>query len=253
MGQETRSVQISDVMVDPSERGIMTRKGPFQRVASAYQEAYLGYCDKHPFAYGFPNKRHMILGNKLGLYAEVDRVIELSWAPAPLQHETEYCIQPIVEITDEVKTYVSSLWQQMQTDLSEAILVIRDTEYLQYRYFDNPQHQYQMMLVRLAKDENILGLVILRIDGHECRLMDMVCGLRNINHLVTCSRHLAHHWNLTKLFGWITSSKLDAFTPSLPMTTSTDIYIPGNIHVQKIPIDRLRNRWWLMMGDTDFL
>ena len=79
-GDVGTAIQICDVMVDPHERGVMTRQGAMYITTTTFLEIYLGLL-QYDIAYGFPNRRHMQLGERLGLYAEVARMVEIRWHP----------------------------------------------------------------------------------------------------------------------------------------------------------------------------
>ncbi|TRZ70650.1 MAG: GNAT family N-acetyltransferase, partial [Rhodocyclaceae bacterium] len=72
-------VQIGDVMVHPSEQGVLTKKGSFYLTASAFFELKVGYGREYAASFGFPNERAMRLAQTLGLYGEVDRMVEMTW------------------------------------------------------------------------------------------------------------------------------------------------------------------------------
>ena len=78
-------VQIGDTMVDPEQRGVSTRKGPFMVAAAAYFEQMDTLHPGAQFAFGFPPERLLALGERLGVYAQIDRISILMWPSLPPQ------------------------------------------------------------------------------------------------------------------------------------------------------------------------
>ena len=79
MGHPTLAVQIGDVMVAQEGRAALSHKGPFGMVVQAFFERHVGVGTGPALGFGFPNARHMRLGERLGHYAQVDKIFELTW------------------------------------------------------------------------------------------------------------------------------------------------------------------------------
>ncbi|MFM2006595.1 MAG: hypothetical protein RLZZ09_2250, partial [Pseudomonadota bacterium] len=136
-GQIEKAIQITDVMVDPAERAVMTRSGAFLQMARASQEYFLGYEAEHDFGFGFPNQRHMLLAHRLGLYDEVERLVEMEWSgqPTALSSLTR---AELIDPRSIDPRRVDDLWHRMRAGLGDRILVVRDAGYWFYRYSENP-------------------------------------------------------------------------------------------------------------------
>lgn len=252
MGKDARALQVCDVMVDPKERGVMTRKGAFFQVASAFLEAYFGYYNEHLLAYGFPNLRHMRLAEKLGLYAEVARMVEIRWAPLFPRPRFATVARTLIGGRDDSRV-LEKLWTQMKEDLSEAIVVVRDPEYLQYRYFEHPHYRYDVMAVMDRLTGYPRGVVVMRREKKGCKLLDIVAHRKEIPLLIDYARRQTAHWGLAELSTWISSPYADVFANTGDRQTITEVCVPTNIWTEGPSVEQLKDRWWLMMGDTDFL
>lgn len=82
--KEFAVLQIGDVMVHPAHRGVLKRRGLFFSVSEEFIEHYVGaFVPKERrvfrWIYGFPNDRHLRIGQHLGLYSPVGAMYELSW------------------------------------------------------------------------------------------------------------------------------------------------------------------------------
>jgi hypothetical protein len=251
-GHIERAIQITDVMVDPAERAVMTRSGAFLQVARASQEYFLGCEAEHDFGFGFPNQRHMLLAHRLGLYDEVERLVELEWSAQPAA-TTSLTRAEVVDPCRLDPRRVDALWQRMRAGLADRILVARDAGYWFYRYAENPSPHYVMLAIRHKLTRRILGLVVLRRKEQEVQLLDMLAAPKYFSLLAAHAQAQAADWGVPVLHAWITRSSARWFeTPSVRVN-QTDIVIPLNTHLRMHATDDFRDRWFLMMGDTDFL
>lgn len=250
LGVKAHAVQICDVSVDPAERGVMTKTGAFTSVAAFNQINTMGLDDRHLCGYGFPNQRHVVLGERAGFYAEVETLVELKWDCRPRRPSILTTARP-VRLAKKAAA-ITRLWLAMARDLASAILVVRDVEYLRYRYESHPTVDYRLFLVRRRWGVS-LGLLVLRFDGDLCRLVDVVGPVASLSQLIQSARQIAADAGCLKLVMWITSGQAYRFQSAETDVQPLDIKIPGNCLVERVPVETLRNRWWLMMGDTDFL
>jgi len=252
-GQPQTAVQIGDVMVDTSERGTLTRKGPFFLMAATFLERYIGYGKPYLIGFGFPNERAMKVAERLGLYAEVGRMIEFSWntrSQFPLWGTRLHLIGR--EQTDFVITAADQCWQRMAEDLQTAIIGVRDWNYLQYRYLDHPNQQYQIMLVKNRFNRRARGILVLRFDPEGCEIVDLIAPLAEIPLLITHARRLAGMHGATRVFCHITGNFARYFAVAGGVQQTLNIHIPANAWSDGPPPETLKDHWWLMSGDKDF-
>lgn len=251
-GEVVQGLQVCDVMVAPRERGVMTRKGAFFEVASVFLEAYFGYYDEHHLAYGFPNRRAMRVAENMGLYGEVGRIAEIRWSPLPTRVRIRYGIGIIArdQIDDGL---LARLWEQMASDLKDAVAVARDPDYFRYRYLHHPQYDYDILSVTDRLTGSIRGLAVLRREKEECKLLDLLAPLKEIPLLIDAVRRQTGRWGLMGVSAWISLPFADLFANTGGEHTMTDVRIPANVWSEGPSIEFLKDRWWLMMGDSDFL
>lgn len=253
-GREARALQICDVMVDPAERAVMTRTGAFFQVAKAAQEAFIGYDSEHELGYGFPNQRHMQLAEKMGLYDEVDRLVELTWATAGADRNTPWAT--VADASDGrgiERGVLDRLWYRMQGKFHDRILVVRDADYWQYRYQDNPQHEYVTLAIRYRLSNRIIGLAIVRREAEECKLLDVLAEPKHMGLLVRHVRQQSAIWGVPVLKAWITRGCVELLVTEEARCVETDVVIPLNAHARIYQAADIHGCWFLMMGDTDFL
>ncbi|MBK6958193.1 MAG: GNAT family N-acetyltransferase [Nitrosomonas sp.] len=252
-GQPQTAVQIGDVMVDTSERGTLTRKGPFFLMAATFLEHYIGYGRPYQIGFGFPNERAMKVAERLGLYAEVGRMTEFSWSTRsrlPLWGTRLHLIDR--KLTDFAVTAVDQCWQNMVADLQTAIIGVRDWQYLQHRYLNHPNQQYQIILVRNRFSKRAHGILVLRYDPEGCEIVDLIAPLAEIPLLITHARRLAGMHGASRLFCRITANFAHYFAIAGGTQQTINIHIPANAWSDGPPPETLKDRWWLMSGDKDF-
>lgn len=245
--------QICDVMVEPAERGVMTRHGVMYRAAATFFEAWFGLAEAD-FAYGFPSRRHQSLGERLKLYQEMDRMMELRWSPQPENDLRRFrrwrYLRPACATDQE---WMTKLWRRMRQDLVDRILIERDWAYIQYRYMDHPEHHYEFILLLNRLTRKPRGLLVLRRHEEDLELLDVVAPLSTLPDLIALARGMAKYWHLKSLYCWITASQIRYIADEAAQVRDLDISMPVSVWVPpEIPPSETRGKWWLMSGDTDF-
>ena len=257
-GKARRAVQIVDVMVDVSVRNAVRKTSPFFLAASAFLERFIGYQRPYLLGYGFPSHRAMHLAEHLKLYAPVGNMSELAFAAAPpaqwssIIHKWE----PLTAANAAAHAgEVDALWQRMQQSLPRAIIVRKDFARLRYRYLEHPEHQYALWLLRKRMTGEALAIVVLKPEAERVLLMDIVAGLGLLPNTLRLAAGLSwQRWQLPMSL-WLSTSHLQAMelpaklghVNPLPICTPTNIWTDGPTPAE------VKDRWWLMAGDTDFL
>ncbi len=257
-GQAKRAVQIVDVMVDTSVRNAVRRTSPFFLSTSKFLERFIGYQQPYLLGYGFPSHRHLQLAEHLKLYAAVGEMSELSFAAAPaatlrgIFHKWE---QLTTQNIEKHEGELNALWQQMQQSLPRAIIVRKDAARLRYRYLDHPEQQYELWLLRKQLTREVVAVVVLKREAARVLVMDVVGVLSELPTTLHLTARLAwKRWKLP-LALWLSTAHVKTMDlpARLAQVTPLPICTPANIWTEGPPPDELKDRWWLMAGDTDFL
>jgi hypothetical protein len=244
-------VQISDVMVSPRERSLLTKKGAFFKVAAAFPEYFVGYGSKALIGYGFPNMRHMRLAEIMGLYKKVGQIHELSWKTKNIKRLATVSDRPINPETD--KRIINRLWSAMAMDLNDSIIGFRDWDYVNHRYLQHPENEYQIHLIYRRLVKKPLGIAVLHhISSSECRLIDLITPIKNIPIIISQALCVAKTCGCETLKAWGSEIVTSNIQPTKPETTVTDICIPTSIWTNGPEPETINGKWWLMYGDTDF-
>ena len=254
MGRPELGCQIADVMVDPTERGVLTRKGPFFLTAASQSEVSRG---KHLIGYGFPNARAMKMAVRLGLYAQVGEIAKIYWPPSPkppsLWTRLLMRVRRIKQTEeDRLDAIAEPLWRQMSTDLRAAIVGVRDGSWLRYRYLAHPDYDYHVLLMSARLTAKPYGIVVLREEYGRCELIDLLAPPAHFPRLIEVARSIAGLWGSEGLYCWISAGYAQTLIRCGGERQELDVLIPTSIWTEDPGPDVLRDRWWLMSGDTDF-
>jgi hypothetical protein len=248
MGQPTPLVQIGDVMVTPEARGILTRTGPFYLSAHALISKHIGPTHTYPYAFGFPNRRHVLLGIKRGLYCEVDKILSAHWPP----QQQKFRLLGWREATVADAPLIDRLWQKMSAHCQEYAIGVRDSRWITHRYFDHPDNHYMSYILYGRLSGTVKGMAVLkRIDDNTLELLDILATPKETGPIIKALQHIAYAHNRSAITAWLTPAVLDWFKSCMPSTTATDVVIPGGAVNDKEHALKLKGKWWLMGGDTD--
>ncbi len=247
------AIQIRDVMVDPSWRGLLTRKGPFWSSASHFLSTMTGDNQPYTLAFGFPNGRHAQLGRKLKLYAAVDKIHALSWQSRrlPWLQRWRYTWHPLA--SHELDG-VDAIARDMQAACTDYVMPLRNAQFLQQRYYQHPDHDYQVLLIKQRFSPHPLGVVVLHPmpEQQQIELVDMIALPQHLTLLLQVTLDATY-----SLFGPVLLSAW--LTPAVQAYLPASDRIPekvADVHIATPELDfwqaETQHRWWLMSGDTDF-
>jgi len=244
------AVQICDVMVDPSMRGILTRRGPFMRIAETFLGEQTGKNKAYRLAFGFPSDRALLLGEKLGLYARVDTLLEAVWPISPeLRLPFRFKIRPLRQ---EDHAMVDALWKKMSQALTDYVVPQKDADFFRHRYMEHPVNEYNLYLVSWRWFDQAVGIVVLRDHGPDqgVELLDLLGLPKAFGILLKAAQYSAGIAGRQRLFGWLTPNILEALPEPVARNVVTNICIATPDLTEMA--SQLHARWWLMSGDTDF-
>ncbi len=254
LGQYKTAIQITDVMVAVKERGVFTRQGAFFLVTTTFLENYVGYRTPVWVAYGFPSERHVKLAEHLGLYARVGEMKELRWPALTAKSKIWIQIrhlQPQQYFKEQ--PLINQLWEKMAVTLRQALVGVRNSAYLYHRYLCHPHKHYELLLISRRFTGQALALVVIYREDDLCKIMDYIGDIKWIPLAIYQIRCFAGRWGLRQVQVWITQNFITAFPSESVEQHDLGIYIPHNIWSDTFSPNQIKNQWWLMAGDTDFL
>lgn len=249
-GVPCMALQIGDVMVHPSERGVLTKHGPFYLSCTTLLEQLMGFDRPYLLGFGFPNQKALKLATKQGLYASVDQIAETVWPVRPVRPDWRMRSQ-VLSLSDEAA--VNACWADMALAMKTSILGVRDWQFVVHRFLRHPTVNYTVLLVRTRFSGVPIGVVVLR-DRHEdgLELVDLIGKPTHFPLLIRAALRQAHLLGRTRLSAWCTSSHQHLLHAWGGVSHPIDVWIPANVWSEGPSAASLSDQWWLMGGDTDF-
>lgn len=253
-GQPRKGLFPCDVMVKQEGRGSLSRKGPLFLASASFLESHQGYGKMHTVALGFPNKRACAVASHLGLHYhdEVDHMLEIGWAPRPCRPQVWTELKKLSRDTRYSKEVTDRLWREMSRDFSAGLIGVRDWNYLKYRYIDHPDKHYEICLVRNRMGRRPRGVIVYHLQERDCELLDIIAPLKEIPALIEQARKIAGCQGADRLYCWIAAGYSHLFESTEGQARDLGISIPACLWTEGPPLEQIRQRCWLMGGDTDF-
>ena len=268
-GQPALACQVCDVMVERSANAALVRKGPLYQVAATFLEAQIGWGRAHRLGFGFPSERAYAVAQRMGLYDEVDTLMSLSWAVAPVALGrgvpawVSTLVQPAPQPLGVAGTgfsmperqLINALWADMAAALPDSVLGVRDAAWLQHRYVQHPTHHYEIWLLRQGWQRRPLGVLVLRRHDTHLALLDLIAAPDDFGPLLQAAIARAQALGLPRVEAWVSASQMSRLASAghAPATvTDPKITLPHCVHTVGPDADALRGRWWLTAGDADF-
>ncbi len=245
LGAQSQAAQLVDVMVHPDYRGILRRRGVFFDVTATTIEIF------GPLAFGFPNSRHLKLGQKHGFYEPADKVIELQWVASKFKRNLQYSLVSLDFSLSNHRRQYEKVWQAMSNELKENVVGVRDINWIEYRYIRHPHHRHLLYAVINRWTGVWKGVVIARKEDRHLLVLDWIGSMRALPTLVDAAAHIATTEDLSAVTTWIDEGFARFFESSQPKIIDPDVTVPTIIWCQDGRESHLRN-WWLSPGDSDF-
>jgi hypothetical protein len=251
-GRPILASQSCDVMVDPSERGTLSRQGPLFLAAATYLEREVGDGARHLLGYGFPNERAWRLPHRLGLYGgPAGRVVELSWRPRPAAPSWRYAVRRLDLSLAAGREAADACWRAMAADLADVVLGVRDQRWLEHRFLRHPAARYELYAVRERLGGRARAVFVLRALGGGAELLDVVARPRDVRLAVEAARRVAARRELPALHAWVTENAARWFGDGASVT-DPHVAVPTCAWTPGPALSEVAGRWWLTGGDTDF-
>jgi hypothetical protein len=205
--------------------------------------------------FGFPNQKAMNIALRLGLYEKTDDFLELIFRA--LDESVSTLQVEVANLKDQQQSdSIDELWQQMASAFGDAIIGIRDSKYLKYRYFQHPFYQRGLYYPYLVCDKagQIRAFFVLKAHGDELLLMDLITPTADIKLMLGEIAIFCHkQWQGKALKIWITKAWQEAVQLTDCVVNELGIEIPCNSWNRGPDVETLYGAWWLTAGDMDFM
>lgn len=243
-GMEIKGLSICDVMISKGFRGLKT----FRAITHKMEDIL--YDARFSMVYGFPNENTLLRpGEKLGLFERVEDVYSLT-KQTMFNNNIKRLLYRIFPLEFEDKR-IDILWNEAKRGLPLA--VIRDRDYLTWRYKKNPLFSYELWGLRKRWDNNLLGLAVIKRESDRMLLMDLVFMDNYLIPLIQKLENLAFTAGARTLSLWLpcryhTPLQKIGFNVAPAGTT-----IPRTTHTGFLKKSDIEGNFFYTMGDTDFL
>jgi hypothetical protein len=246
------AIQIGDVMVDPSVRGLLTRRGPFYQVCHAFVRSRLGQEGAFQLAFGFPNERALKLGKAIGIYHNSGPICQLVWHLKRQNKNSGWKVQRINK-AEEVLDMGKKLWPIMQKGSTDWVMGIRGGSYLEHRYLQRPDQDYIYLKLKHWLGVKSEALVILSKRGCNLELVDYIGLSRRITESVDAVKIWAMTQGAEQLVAWASPGLSNLLNTTSPQQVSIAAHLAVDWKESVLDEVRIQEaQWWWLGGDTDF-
>ena len=249
-GRVLRVPQLVDLMAPPKSRGLIRTGSPFALLMRKILAELPRPDNPDGIAFGIPSDRAMRLGEHMGVYRTVDRLMELEFAPMRRRFGPRWRVLSSVSALDAV--VLNDLWLKMSGDLSAFALGVRDVGYLQHRYLAHPEKRYTLLLVESYWWRRPIGLAVIGQGDDRRELLDVVSCWDNVPAVIGA----AQAWlaeNAAKSLSFLLTERFARQLASLAIRCEpTQFRIMANPFSPPSSIAALEGQWWLTGGDTDY-
>jgi hypothetical protein len=231
--------QIADVMVHPKARGFLGKKNVFELMIKELFED-IGKEFPDVFCYGFPGRRPFLLGKRLGVYDEIETAVDCRIHPG-----FSFFNPCRIEGIPWGDSSLDLLW----SSLSDILLLslMRDKEYLGWRYASNPFYSYRLLGVFCSG--KLRGWFVLRDSGEEVLVIDFLTEeILFKNALQALRRHLsAQKRKAVRL--WLPEKLRRRL--KIYRTEKTEAVVTNMIWKLPLHTGSVREELYYTMGDAD--
>lgn len=249
-GEAVCAFQSVDSMVGERHRGTLSKKGPFFLSVAAFQDRYLGFGRPYQLSFGFPHARAMKLAERLGMYVEVGTLVDISWSKKQCSDFT------FIEFdfdSSEHRQLLKQLWETMAAQFSQRSIGVRDMDYLCHRYLNHPVFTYNVHLVFNRANQRLLGLLVTRQIEDRLLLVDVVADRSDFSSLVNFGRDFTTNLGCSDLYGWLTQVDCDLVSGTDAVVSDTPLRLPFGVYRKGLDPADVKDKWFFMCGDSDFL
>jgi len=247
-GRHITGCQCVDAMVREGyrakEQGIAQSEGIFYRLGNLLYDTF------GTFFYAFPGDVYYNWGRKAGHIVECMDVPEYRYGcSSRVTHHASrfYSLKPI-EWADK---RIDDLWNRVKGNLGWTM--VRDRELVAWRYATNPFYKHTIYGLEFLFSKRLSGWVVVRENGDDLMVMDMVFEDSALEVLLRETIHLAFSSGKRQLRLWLPYryKKRLLSTGFEPVDIRT--WMPNFIRYKVAEPEEIRENFYYTMGDTDFL
>jgi 2-polyprenyl-3-methyl-5-hydroxy-6-metoxy-1,4-benzoquinol methylase len=243
-GKPTHILATCDVMIHPYSRGFWMLK----RITASFKHEAV----KRGFrmCFGFPTEKTLMLpAEKLNIIERCTNISE-TYKDVSLRNNVNRFLFKLFPM-NFYDMRLNSLWESLKEGRSFS--VIRDKDYLSWRYGRNPCFGYHIWGLTRRWDKQLLGAAIIRNDhAEDLMIMDVICTDDFLTPLLQKVENLVFSMRKKRITLWMPEryhAKLQRNGYSL-----REYGVLGQIVGEDfISKDKIAREFYYSMGDTDYL
>lgn len=249
-GEQAVAVQLVDLMAAPKQAGLTRQGSPFAQLMRHVLALLPGPGNPGGLAFGFPSARALRLGELAGVYTAVDDWQALTFLARVVSRGPR--VVALRSWGHAEEALVTLLWGRMRAGLQDFAVGVRDMDYLRQRYLRHPDKSYQLLLVQSRWLRAPVGLLVLGPQAGGPELLDVICAPDDWSEVLLAGRGWLQGAGLKQMHLLLTSTFAAQLAPLADHCGPTEFRIMGNPFSPEESLCRLRQRWWLTGGDTDY-
>lgn len=255
--QETvRALQITDVMVHPRWRAILSRRGPFYWVCYLLYHDQIGQGRAAQLGYGFPSQRHLQLATKLQLSFDGGSIWQLHWPSVPNSPAWFWRYRILRADEAQWSSAIEHAWRTMHAHTRHLCIGERSLSNIRWRYAKHPEHDHVYLSLERPWSRTSRGIAIVRRHADLDRglwWLDWIGPPEQIQEALAMVRQYAADHQFTEVLAWGSNRVREALRNTLQYseTPIAGLGIPSASFGIAQPVDQ--QPWWWTAGDTDFL
>lgn len=237
---EVESFQSCDVMLDHEVRG-KVEGGCFDFMCSEFIHRVKS---SQKIAFGFPHKAAFVLGKRLGLYNKHDEIVTV--------HVKSSFVRYSYSKVDVNESDIERAWAAMSST-KKYCFTVKDSQYLKYRYVDNPGFSYEYFLG--VYEGNYFFIVFKNMGNGSFSLMDVVGDLEFYDVFLSIAfSYMKDELGGTNLFMWVRSQLLFLLQGKFEFSVerSGAVIAFNDVGIEAVN-DGSDCGFFLFAGDTEFL
>lgn len=253
-GAPSTAVQLADLMALRHRAagylsGFARKSSPFFRTI----DLLLNDLHQQPFpsiAFGFPSRRALRLGERLGVFTPIDDLYELTIEPRA-HFSILHCNLRHHSIST-CRGSLASVWQQMMSSFADYLICDRDPDYIAHRYFDHPHFRYRVIEIRHRLKGSTLGFFVLKENDSSYEIADVICHRKRLRACLEFASGYAHREGGFPLKIWLTSAFADVADDLASEKLPLELRIMASPRQKEPTLARMQGKWFLTSGDTDY-
>jgi len=247
-GRHIIGCQCVDAMVRKEyrakEQGIPQAGSAFHKISNLLYETF------GTFFYAFPGDVYYNWGRKTGHIEECIEVPEYRHdCSSHMTHSAVrlYSLKPI-EWTD---IRIDELWDRVKGNLGWAM--IRDREFIAWRYKSNPFYQHRIYGLEKVFSRKLSGWVIVRENGDDLMVMDMVFEDGALEVLLRETIHIGRSMGKKQVRLWLPERYREKLLTLCFQQVDIRTWMPNFVAYKVAESAEIRENFYYTIGDADFL